>query len=89
MVRPGFSDLEDSAFIPGGARWGRGGVQGPDEEPGEEGCPPRAGWSGETQDKVGVRWELLAVQTGAEGGGLEDNWGRVPGEGRAAAEVLR
>ena len=46
-------------------------------------------WSGETQDKVGVRWELLAVQTGAEGGGLEDNWGRVPGEGRAAAEVLR
>lgn len=40
MVHPGFSDLEDSAFIPGGARWGTGGVQGPDEEPGEEGCPP-------------------------------------------------
>ena len=46
-------------------------------------------WSGEMRDKVGVRWELQAVQTGAEGGGLEDNWGRVPGEGRAAAEVLR
>ena len=40
MICPGFSDLKDSAFIPGGARWGRGGVQGPDEEPGEEGCPP-------------------------------------------------
>ena len=46
-------------------------------------------WSGEMRDKGGVRWELQAVQTGAEGGGLEDNWGRVPGEGRAAAEVLR
>lgn len=52
-------------------------MQGPDEEPGEEGCPPRAGWSGETQDSEqagGVR-----AKAGGQGWRPGCGHGRVRG----------
>ena len=92
MVRPGFSDLEDSAFIPGGARWERGGVLGPDEEPGEEGVRPRAGWSRETRTQsrrvaeCGRRQVGRGGALGAGTGGCEDP---SPGGGGGPARLGR